>query len=95
MPKVPLKSFQKMASKCAKVFVLDHNQSMIDSGNYSKTVKIVMRMLENIMFADRKGDQIGIIIVGTQSSNSMVGENILDLNRYLGSILLMEIARNF
>ena len=75
-----------MASKNAKVFVLDHNKSMVDSGNYDKSVQIVTKMLENIMFADRKGDQVGIVIVGCQDGNTESGDNILDVNQLLGTL---------
>jgi ATP-dependent DNA helicase 2 subunit 2 len=56
-------------SKEATVFIIDANPSMVASGNVSKAQHIVSKLLQRKIWSGRKGDQVGILVVGEITSN--------------------------
>jgi ATP-dependent DNA helicase 2 subunit 2 len=58
-------------SKEATVFIIDANPSMVATGNVSKAQHIVSKLLQRKIWSGRKGDQVGILVVGESTCNTV------------------------
>ncbi|KAI8897119.1 SPOC like C-terminal domain-containing protein [Globomyces pollinis-pini] len=59
-----------MASKEATVFVVDVGESMSSSGDKAKALTILSNIIQKKIIAGRKGDHVGLLLVGTNESNN-------------------------
>jgi hypothetical protein len=76
-----------MANKIASVYVIDHNASMLhgSAGNhFDDSIKIVSKILKAKMHLNRKGDHVGVVIVGTDVTRNRI--NIGEDDGYTGII---------